>query len=89
MGDTLAVWVDRYLDHLTVERGLSTNTLAAYRRDLGRYVAFCRKRDVIAPRKVVDAMVRSFVASISASTWGEDERPYRDRKSTRLNSSHG
>ncbi|WP_433307694.1 site-specific tyrosine recombinase XerD [Actinoplanes sp. CA-030573] len=30
--------VDSYLDHLTVERGLSRNTLASYRRDLDRYV---------------------------------------------------
>ena len=28
-----------YLDHLTVERGLSRNTLASYRRDLQRYAA--------------------------------------------------
>ncbi|MEE6306409.1 site-specific tyrosine recombinase XerD [Plantactinospora veratri] len=28
-----------YLDHLTVERGLSTNTLTSYRRDLQRYLA--------------------------------------------------
>jgi integrase/recombinase XerD len=83
MGDSLAVWVDRYLDHLTVERGLSTNTLAAYRRDLNRYVAFCGKRDVIAPERVVDATIRSFVASISASTWGEDERPYSARSVAR------
>lgn len=27
-----------YLDHLTVERGLSRNTLASYRRDLDRYL---------------------------------------------------
>ncbi|MFI5937797.1 site-specific tyrosine recombinase XerD [Actinoplanes sp. NPDC051494] len=27
-----------YLDHLTVERGLSRNTLSSYRRDLDRYV---------------------------------------------------
>jgi integrase/recombinase XerD len=87
MGDTLAVWVGRYLDHLTVERGLSTNTLAAYRRDLRRYVVFCEKRDVIAPEQVVDATVRSFVASISASTWGEDERPYSARSVARALSS--
>ncbi|MCU7730726.1 site-specific tyrosine recombinase XerD [Actinoplanes sp. KI2] len=29
--------MDAYLDHLTVERGLSRNTLASYRRDLDRY----------------------------------------------------
>ncbi|WP_235915564.1 site-specific tyrosine recombinase XerD [Puerhibacterium puerhi] len=30
--------LDDYLAHLRVERGLSANTTAAYRRDLGRYV---------------------------------------------------
>ncbi|WP_249669555.1 site-specific integrase, partial [Cellulomonas hominis] len=30
--------LDGYLAHLTVERGLSVNTLGAYRRDLTRYV---------------------------------------------------
>jgi integrase/recombinase XerD len=31
--------VGRFLRHVAVERGLSDNTLAAYRRDLGRYAA--------------------------------------------------
>jgi integrase/recombinase XerD len=31
--------VGRFLRHVAVERGLSDNTLAAYRRDLGRYCA--------------------------------------------------
>jgi integrase/recombinase XerD len=31
--------VKRYLDHLTVERGLAQHTLEAYRRDLERYAA--------------------------------------------------
>src|SRR3954447_6655787 len=30
--------VSRFLRHVAVERGLADNTLAAYRRDLGRYV---------------------------------------------------
>ncbi|HXV78188.1 MAG TPA: site-specific tyrosine recombinase XerD [Candidatus Polarisedimenticolaceae bacterium] len=34
------VWVERYLDYLTVERGLSPNTLAAYRADLTRLRGF-------------------------------------------------
>lgn len=83
MGDTLTVWAERYLDHLAVERGLSANTLAAYRRDLRRYVAFCAKRGVLRPQDVDESTIRSFVASISASTWGEPERPYSARSVAR------
>jgi integrase/recombinase XerD len=87
MGDPLAVWADRYLDHLAVERGLAANTLAAYRRDLRRYVAFCEHRGIDGPEQVDEKTIRSFVASISASTWGDDERPYRARSVARTLSS--
>ncbi len=87
MADPLATWLDRYLDHLTVERGLSPNTLAAYRRDLRRYVAFCTAREVRTPGEVEPSTVRSFVASVSASTWGKDERPYSARSVARASSS--
>ncbi|MCS6710607.1 tyrosine recombinase [Brachybacterium sp. EF45031] len=33
-----ARWLEQYLAHLRVERGLSANTLRAYRRDLERYL---------------------------------------------------
>ena len=69
--------VARYLDHLAVERGLSDHTLDAYRRDLGRYVAFLRSRGMSEAAQVDEGVVRSFLASISASTYGPDERPYR------------
>ena len=77
MADGLAVEAERFLDHLTVERGLSENTLDAYRRDLDRYVGFLRHRDVVDIGAVDEATVRSFVASLSASTHGPDAAPYR------------
>ncbi|WP_194919396.1 site-specific tyrosine recombinase XerD [Catenulispora rubra] len=40
MSDELEYRVKTHLEHLSVERGLSTNTLAAYRRDLARYRVF-------------------------------------------------
>ena len=36
----VALALRTYLDHLTVERGLATNTLSSYRRDLRRYLAY-------------------------------------------------
>ena len=73
----ITVEAERYLDHLTVERGLSDNTLDAYRHDLRRYVEFLSRRDVAEPEAVDEAAIRSFVASLSASTHGPEERPYR------------
>jgi integrase/recombinase XerD len=77
LADGLAVEAERYLDHLAVERGLSEHTLSAYRRDLRRYVAFLTRRDMLEPGEVEEATVRSFVASLSASTHGPDDAPYR------------
>lgn len=41
---TTAEVLGEYLAHLAVERGMSENTLAAYRRDLERYAAFLEAR---------------------------------------------
>jgi integrase/recombinase XerD len=75
--DGLSVEAERFLDHLTVERGLSENTLEAYRRDLARYVDFLRHREVGDLQRVDEGVVRSFVASLSASTHGPEAAPYR------------
>lgn len=76
MRDALGSQVQRFLDHLTVERGLSPNTLAAYRRDLARYVAFLHARGVGDARRVDEHDVAGHVAGVSASTHGAG-RPYR------------
>ncbi|MEX0983475.1 MAG: site-specific tyrosine recombinase XerD [Actinomycetota bacterium] len=67
---------ERFLDHLAVERGLSANTLAAYRRDLRRYGAFLLDRGTPSASKADEAAVRGFLASVSASTHGPDEQAY-------------
>ena len=77
----------RYLDHLTVERGLADNTLAAYRRDLDRYLAFLATRGVAELDGVDPGTVRSFIASVSASTHGPDGEPYRATTVSRMLSS--
>lgn len=58
-----------YLDHLRVERGLSPNTLSAYRRDLSRYVAFLRAGGVDEPDQVTEAQVAAFSQALRT---GED-----------------
>jgi integrase/recombinase XerD len=48
MTDTLDDWIDRFLHHLTVEKGLSRNTLEAYARDLQGYACYLRKGGIAA-----------------------------------------
>ena len=56
----------RYLQHLEIERGLAANTLASYRRDLGRYLAFLAdRRGVRAPGEVVTEDVQEFLRHLS------------------------
>ena len=63
---TLGSLVDAFLAHLGVERGLSANTLAGYRRDLDRYLAFLASRGVGDPAAVTPALVGDFAAELSS-----------------------
>jgi integrase/recombinase XerD len=83
MADPEAV-ARRYLEHLTVERGLADNTLAAYRRDLERYVGFLGARRIEDLADVDAKTIRAFIASVSASTHGPDGEPYRATTVSRM-----
>ena len=54
-----------FLDHVAVERGASAHTIAAYRRDLARYVDFCARRDLTDPAAVDTRTVEDFVAELA------------------------
>jgi integrase/recombinase XerD len=43
----IAIFVERYLRHLAIERGLAKNTQLAYRRDLEKYQEFLAERVVV------------------------------------------
>jgi integrase/recombinase XerD len=72
--DALAKQIQRFLDQLAVERGLSAHTIAAYRRDLERYAKFLRERGITDGRRVDDAAVAAHVAAVSASTHADGRR---------------
>ena len=63
--------LDSYLRHLTLERGLSKNTLSAYRNDLEKYFDFLAKRHkdplVSSTRDIEDFVVEIALSLSSAS----------------------
>ena len=54
-----------YLDHLKAERGLSANTVAAYRRDLARYLDHLAARGITRPDQVDVAAVIGFPTALA------------------------
>jgi integrase/recombinase XerD len=68
--------VERFLDHLVVERGLAANTVDAYRRDLTRYAAFLVGRGVEDPADAGEPEISAFIRGLSAAEY-QPGRTYR------------
>ncbi|MCU1476170.1 MAG: recombinase XerC [Subtercola sp.] len=58
--------IDGYLRHLTIERGLSANTLAAYRRDLARYETWLAGQGIDRFDAVAEAQLGAFTRQLRA-----------------------
>ena len=52
---------DVYLRHVSIERGLSANTIAAYRRDLDAYLSWLGQHDVVTVEAVTVDNVRAYI----------------------------
>jgi len=76
VADPVTGQIARFLDYLSVERGVAKNTLDAYRRDLTRYAAYLRDLGRPDATRVDEAVVAGFVASMSSARYGDD-KPYR------------
>jgi integrase/recombinase XerD len=64
VSDKVESRVKAHLEHLAVERGLSANTLAAYRRDLARYRVFLDKRGRANFTDIERVDISAFLASL-------------------------
>lgn len=60
--------VTAYLRHVSIERGLSEHTVAAYRRDLGDYVAWLTEQGVLDTTEVTPDVVGRYVADRAAAS---------------------
>jgi integrase/recombinase XerD len=61
---TLERSLERYLRHVSIERGLSTNTVAAYRRDLTAYLASLAAREIVLPTAISQSDVSTFAREL-------------------------
>jgi integrase/recombinase XerD len=59
-------WIERFLDHLVLTVGRSTNTLLGYRRDLARYQQFCAQHGVSEPGAVGPQTVGEFMERLTS-----------------------
>ncbi|MGB2770567.1 MAG: site-specific tyrosine recombinase XerD [Candidatus Zixiibacteriota bacterium] len=57
--------LDQFLNHLSVEVDLSTNTIESYRRDLERYLSFLRDRKVDAVGAIRQEHISKFITLLS------------------------
>jgi integrase/recombinase XerD len=64
---TLAQLVDDYLRHLSIERGLSKNTIAAYRRDLNSYLGYLEKQGIHDVSSITESEITGYLTAISES----------------------
>ena len=66
----LSVAIDRYLRHVAIERGLSPNTLAAYRRDLASYERVLMTRGVNSPAAISGSEISAFAQDLHGRETG-------------------
>lgn len=57
-------YLSEYLDYLEVEKGLSKNTIEAYRRDLISFIDFCRRDGVLDLDNIKRSHINSYILKL-------------------------
>ncbi|MBI5533236.1 MAG: site-specific tyrosine recombinase XerD [Deltaproteobacteria bacterium] len=63
-------WVDAYLDHVRIERGLASNTLQAYARDLGKVLQLAEQKGVEGPSGIDLVFVDEYLVMLGRQGLG-------------------
>jgi integrase/recombinase XerD len=58
------IQAQRFLDYLLVERGLSSNTIASYGRDIAQFASFAREMDVESVDSITEELLLKFLARL-------------------------
>ena len=53
--------IQAFIDYLTIERGLSSNTVSAYARDLAQFAAYCSEHDASSAGDITERTVEGFL----------------------------
>lgn len=59
------LYIQRFLDHISVERGLSKSTVASYGRDLSQFAAFLEKRAIAEPSEIDEPCLVAFLDTLN------------------------
>lgn len=57
--------LDQFLNHLSIEVGLSANTVESYRRDLERYIEFLQEKKVDSVEEITEEHITNFIVLLS------------------------
>ncbi|MEW5784891.1 MAG: site-specific tyrosine recombinase XerD [Bacillota bacterium] len=60
----MELWLDEFSHYLSVEKGLSQNTLESYRRDLKKFLSFLRKEKINMPAAVNRAAITRYLNAL-------------------------
>lgn len=79
--------IARYLRHVSIERGLSQNTLGAYARDFARYAEWLASQRIENLEQVTPETLSEYVAHLAGAGGEPDTRAYTPASVTRMVSS--
>ncbi len=66
----LHAWVDAYLDHVRLERGLAGNTVEAYASDLGKLLGLAQARGLHEPRELELDVIAAYLSALGKAGLG-------------------